>query len=244
MVARRASKQGWTAVQRVSAVLVALGTFQVMATAAATHLETTEALGEPVEAAVVALPPARLATAANSVPAVGRGWAEVVSTATARYAYEIRARYHETPSHQQTNDVAPLTEVIGLNKSRIADVVALPRPGPVTTEHPNLTLIDDPDSRFRFALDTMQGAVAVTVDGAPEVVFDIDYRDGAADLHRIGVTPVLFGHRLEGSVPRSRGEITYPLITPTYDAGSVTHTTISNDGGVLLVRFDGGPMPI
>ena len=128
-----------------------------------------------------------------------------------------------------------------MNKSRIADVVAVPRPGPVISQHPGLTIRDDPSSRFHLELDIMSGVVTVAVDGAPDVAFEIDYRDRASDLHRIGVTPILRGHRLEGSVPRSRGNLTYPLVTPTYDAGSITNTTISNEDGVLLVHFDGGP---
>ena len=243
MIARRASERNWTAVQRMSAILVALAAFQVMATAAATHLETTDSLAAPAptEPRQVVMPPARPATAANSVPALGRGWAGPVSAATARYAFQIRSRYHEIPSSSAQPDGPPLTEVIGLNKAGIADVVALARPGPVITHHRGLTLIDHPESPFRLTLDTLRGAVVVEVEGGPDVQFEVDYRDGAADLHRIGVTPVLLGHRLEGTVPRSRGELTFPLITPTYDAGSITQTTISNVGGVLLVRFDGGP---
>jgi hypothetical protein len=187
-----------------------------------------------------AAPPARSPTPGHAVPALGRGWALPVSMATARYAYELRTRYNEIPD-TPPSDVAPPIEVIGLYKSRLADVVALPRPGPTITEDRGLTVRDDPSSRFHLELDELGGIVTVAVDGAPDVRFEIDYRDRSPDLRRIGVTPVLLGHRLEGTVPRSRGELTYPLITPTYDAGSVTHTTISNEDGLLWIRFDGGP---
>lgn len=224
-------------------MLAALAAFQVMAAAGATRLQTTDAL-RPPEAAVAPLavaPTARPVTPANAVTALGRGWAVPVSRATAQYADEVRTRYYEIPNTASPTTATPLTEVIGLNKSRIADVVALPRPGPAISQYPGLTIRDDPSSRFRLETDIMRGVVMVTVDGAPDVQFEIDYRDEAADLHRIGLTPVLVGHRLEGIVPRSRGELTYPLVTPTYDAGSVTHTTISNEDGVLITRFDGGP---
>jgi hypothetical protein len=189
----------------------------------------------------VAAPAPRLATPANAVPALGRGWAVPVARATAQYADAIRTRYYEIPSKLSPVTATPLTEVIGLNKALIADVVALPRPGPAISQHHGLTIRDEPSSRFHLELDEMRGVVTAAVDGAPDVQFEIDYRDGAADLHRIGVTPILVGHRLEGNIPRSRGELTYPLVTPTYDAGRVTHTTISNEGGVLVIRFDGGP---
>ncbi len=243
MPAGRATNPGWRSVQRISAVLAALVVFQVMATAGAPRLETNEALTPPETtfAPREATRPARPATPANAVPAVGRGWAGPVSMATAQYAYEVRTRYFEIPNRPPPAAANPLTEVVGLNKSWIADVVTVPRPGPVISEHRGLTVRDDPSSRFHLELDNMRGVVTVAVDGAPDVAFEIDYRDRAADLHRIGVTPILLGHRLEGSVPRSRGELTYPLVTPTYDAGSITHTTISNEDGVLLIRFDGGP---
>jgi hypothetical protein len=224
-------------------VLAALLVFQVMATAGAPRLAIVESLTPPetTVAALVASRPLRPATPANATPAVGRGWAGPVSMATAQYAYEVQTRYFEIPSRPAPTAVSPLTEVEGLNKSWIADVVAVPRPGPVISQHRGLTLRDDPSSPFRLELDNLRGVVTVAVDGVPEVAFEIDYRDRGADLHRIGVTPILLGHRLEGSVPRSFGDVTYPLVTPTYDAGSITHTTISNEGGVLLIRFDGGP---
>ena len=236
-----ARKRGWTTVHRISAVLAALMAFQVMATAKAARLDTSDVLmpSPPADALPVAAAAVRAATPASTVPMVGRGWAMPVSLAAAEYASQLRARYFEIPA--KPRDEVALPEVIGLNKSRIADVVAVPPPGPATTQHQGLTIRDDPMSPFRFSLDAASGVVAVTVAGMPEVEFEIDYRDGATDLHRIGVTPVLLGHRLEGSVPRTRGELTYPLITPTYDAGKVTHTAISNEDGALLIRFDGGP---
>jgi len=241
--AGREKYRGWTVVQRISAVLAALAALQLVAVSTATRLESTDELMLPTMAAtpLVVAQPARPVITPNTVPAVGRGWAMPVSTATAHYADQIRTRYHEIPNKPPPSDAAPLLEVIGLNKSRIADIVALPRPGAVISQHRGLTIRDDPMSRFRIQLDSLRRVVVVAVDGAPDVQFEIDYRDGMNDLHRIGVTPVLVSHRFEGTVPRSRGELVYPLVTPTYDAGSVTHTTISNEDGVLLVRFDGGP---
>lgn len=242
MLAGGTTDSSWMVARRFAALGAAVLAFQLYAVTTATPLVSTEALAPPTTTVVPAVAEsARPVPRAQAGTLIGHGFAGPVSAAAARYAHDYRLRYHEVAA--PTDVAAPTTvpAVIGLGKAGIADIEALPPPPPVTTQHPGLTVHDDPQSHYQLELDTRRRVIHVTVAGMPNVQFEIDYRDRASDLHRMGITPVLVGHRLEGNFHRFHGEMTFPLITPTFDAGKVTYTTVTNEDDSLLIRFDGGP---
>lgn len=126
-------------------------------------------------------------------------------------------------------------------KRPIADVLVLPRPPVAMVVLGGLELHDDPLSPYRFDIDEEARVVTVTVEGDSGVAFEIDYRDGPNDAHRTGIAPVFDGLRFESQLEKHRGERTYPLVTPTLDAGRVTETFITNEDGRVFVRYVTGP---
>ncbi len=242
MPAGGATDRSSTTAKRIGALGVAVLAFLLYSVTTATPLVSTDALlPTTTSAAPVVAIATRPVPAAHAGTEIGHGFAGPVAAAAERYAYDYRTRYQPATSIASAIPEPEVPLVVGLGKSRIADVEALPPPPPVVTQYRGLTVHDDPRSRYQLELDPSRRVIEVTVDGVPNVLFEIDYRDRFSDFHRIGVTPVLVGHRLEGNFHRARGETTYPLITPTFDAGKVTHTTVSNEGNSLLIRFDGGP---
>ncbi len=241
MPAGGATDRSWTAAKRWSALGTAILAFQLYAVATATPLISTDALAPVTTTMPPVVEPVRSVPTAQAGTTIGQGYAGPVAAATARYAYEYRSRYQDAST---TVTVGPAPEaplVVGLGKGRIADIEVLPPPPPVITQYPGLTVHDDPQSRYQLELNVPRRVIEVTVDGVPNVRFEIDYRDRVSDLHRMGVTPVLVGHRLEGNFHRVQGEMTFPLITPTFEAGKITYTTVTNEDDALLIRFDGGP---
>jgi len=233
--------RAWKAAKRFAVVLSAVLAFQLYVVTAATPLVSTVTLATvPAVEPIVVAEPARAITIAQAAQPVGRGWVGPVARNAATFAHQYRLRYQPPLEVAQAQEVE-LTEVVGSGKIHIADVAVLTPPAPVTIEYAGLTMHDDPSSRFQLNLDTRRRVIEVTVADQSNVLFEIDYRDRASDIHRIGVTPVLLGHRLEGNFHRVQGELTFPLVTPTFDAGRVTYTTVSNLDDNLLIRFDGGP---
>jgi hypothetical protein len=206
--------------------------------AAATPLASTEALAPKPEPVVVAndpVPEPRPVTVAASGRRVANGFFRLVPEPVAQRLLAIRRRVAGGPATIAAPGAAFLRLPAPVPESMP------PAPKTVTIRRPGLTVHEHSESRFRLEVDRRRRVVLVTVGDRPDVAFEIDYKDRAADTHKIGVTPVLLGHRLEGQFLKKRGERTFPLVTPTRDAGKITYTTITNEGDRLQVRFDGGP---
>jgi hypothetical protein len=176
-----------------------------------------------------------VATVAESGHRVAHGWFRLVPEPVARRLLTVRTQVADSPATIGAPSPAFLRPPPPVEEPSV------PPPTTLTTTRPGLTVHEHSQSRFRLEVDRKRRVVVVTLADRPNVVFEIDYKDRASDPHRIGVTPVLLGHRLEGEFLKERGERTFPLVTPTRDAGKVTYTTITNEGDQLLVRFDGGP---
>jgi len=231
------NNSGWRALRRVAAIFAGTLLMQGFVVAAATPLESTEDLAPPPVVTVVeTVPEPRSATVAESGDPVGHGWFRLVPEPFARRLLEVRSRGADGP----VTIVAPNPELVHLPPPA-PEAPAPPPPQIVTTTRPGLTVREHSDSQYGLEVDRNRRVVVVTVEDRPDIAFEIDYKDLPTDAHRMGVTPVLLGHRLEGEFLKVRGERTFPLVTPTRDAGKVTYTTITNEGGQLRVRFDGGP---
>jgi len=238
------------ATQRIVGVGAALAMFFGLALVTAAPLVPTDVLSpapqraaEPAFTELAPLPAVvtlRDATDAAVVTAIGRGWARGVAAWTASYGAVAQTRIEAPVVNVGAPAPIPTTPVIVPSEAEIGDLEVLGSP-PVITYRRALAMYNEPDSRFQLTIDPARKTVVVTVADLPDVVFEIDYRDGSTDTHRIGVTPVLLGYRLEGNFERRLGELTFPLVTPTFDAGKVTYTTVSNEDDTLIVRFDGGP---
>ncbi len=243
MPAGGTTQRKWVAAERIAVVFSAVLVFQMFVAATATPLQSTASLAPPPTS-----PPPPAVAAPRPIPTaqagtvIGSGWAAPVAAATARHIFDYRNGNDVDPTV-----IAPIEppsagpgddpdEVVA-----IGPVETIPPPLPALTQYSGLTVNDDPASRYRLEVDTRRRLIQVTILDMPGIAFEIDYRDNANDQHRAGVTPVIDDHRLEGNFHRDKGELTFPLVTPTFDAGKVTYTTVTNEDDALFIRFDGGP---
>lgn len=241
MPAGGTAQRKWVAAERIAVVFSAVLIFQMYVAATATPLHSTASLAPPPTSAPPATAAPRPVPTARAGTVIGNGWAAPVAAATARHIYDFRNG--DEVGRTVTAPVEPPAARSGDDPGEVAigPVETVPPLQPALTQYSGLTVNDDPASRYRLEVDTRRSLIQVTIEDMPGVTFEIDYRDNANDQHRIGVTPVIGDHRLEGNFHRDKGELTFPLVTPTFDAGKVTYTTVTNEDDALFIRFDGGP---